>query len=152
MHLVYTSNNGVKIFVDPGSKSPNDFIVRYQEPGKRVRTPKHIHLVVDLFAKRTGNLELTNQLLDQIIHVINNIEPSTTFPPQLQIFNPSMATKFNNLNSYGEYQADFLLVISELIMIQEKTNYPTGTLNLRVYKKLRNGDDIFSIVSAATFR
>ncbi len=86
MPIIYTISNQIEIHVEHGNKSPYDFIVKYQEPGKRLRTPKHIHL------------------------------------------------------------------ITELIMIQEKTNYPNGTINLNLFKKFRNGADIFSIVSAATFR
>jgi hypothetical protein len=38
-------------------------------------------------------------------------------------------------------------------MIQEKTNYPKGTLNIEVFERFKNHyDDIFSVVSAATFR
>jgi hypothetical protein len=45
-----------------------------------------------------------------------------------------------------------MLIIAELIMIQEKTNYPRGVLNLNLFKNLRAEKDIFSVVSAATFR
>jgi hypothetical protein len=37
-------------------------------------------------------------------------------------------------------------------MIQERTNYPEGVLNLQLFQKFRDGEDIFSVVSAATFR
>jgi hypothetical protein len=153
MPIVYVTQDQVEIHIEPGSKSPNDFIVKYREPGKRLRTPKHIHLVVDLFAKRTGNLYLTNDLLDHVIeNIIMKVFPSTNFPPNLQIFAPIQVEKFQELGRYGEYSAEFLLVITELIMIQEKTNYPDGIINLHLFQKIRNGSDIFSIVSAATFR
>lgn len=42
--------------------------------------------------------------------------------------------------------------ITELIMIQEKTNYPQGVMNLNLFRLFRNEADIFSVVSAATFR
>ncbi|MCA1899862.1 MAG: hypothetical protein LDL50_04045 [Chloroflexi bacterium] len=153
MPVIYTTANQVEIHVENGSKSPNDFIVRYREPNKRVRTPKHIHLIVDLFAKRTGNLPLTNALLDHIIrNIILKVEPAVSFPPSLQIFKPAHINQFHELSEYGEYSIEFLLVMIELIMIQEKTNYPDGTINLDLFQKFRDGADIFSIVSAATFR
>ncbi|RME78263.1 MAG: hypothetical protein D6784_02660 [Chloroflexi bacterium] len=153
MPVIYTTAKGVEIEVLPGKKSRYDFIVKYREPGKRWRTPKHIHLIVDLFAKRGGNPTLTNLLLDHIINnLIMQVHPSTTFPPSLQIFSPSHIYPFSDLEQYGEYSIEFLLVIVELIMIQEKTNYPDGDLNLRLFQMLRDGADIFSIVSMATFR
>jgi len=36
-------------------------------------------------------------------------------------------------------------------MIQEKTNYPTGRMNLDLFRLFRNEADIFSVVGAATF-
>jgi hypothetical protein len=68
------------------------------------------------------------------------------------IYSPSDVFSFAELNRYGEYSIEFLLVVIELIMVQEKTNYPTGTMNLRLFQKLRAGADIFTLVSAATFR
>lgn len=153
MPIIYTTSNQVQIHVEQGSKSPNDFIVKYHAPNRKLRTPKHIHLVVDLFAKRTGDISLTNALVDHMIqNIILKVKPADCFPPSLQIFSPSDAIQFQKLNQYGEYSAEFLLVTTELIMIQEKTNYPTGTINLNLFQKIRDGADIFSIVSAATFR
>lgn len=152
MPVIYTTYNKIDIYADKGQKSENDFIVRYREPEKHLRTPKHIHLVVDLFAKRTGNAQLTNNLISHIIdQIILQICPCTEFPPQLQVFRPEHTHQFEALNPFGEYSTEFLLVIIELIMIQEKTNYPNGTLNLKLFKNMLAGADIFSIVSAATF-
>jgi len=118
-----------------------------------MRTPKHIHLVVDLFAKRNGHNQLTNKFLHHVIdNIILKIKPSSTFPPQLQVFCHEHSRLFEELDSFGEYTVEFLLVIIELIMIQERTNYPKGTLNLKLFQNLLKGADIFSIVSAATFR
>lgn len=81
MPAIYTTAEQVEIYVEPGNKSLNDFIVKYREPSKRMRTPKHIHLVVDLFAKRTGNFALTNALLDHVIqNIILKISPADSFP------------------------------------------------------------------------
>jgi len=66
----YTTRNQVEIYVKPGSKSDCDFVVRYREPRKRQRTPKHIHLIVDLFAKRAGDPQLCHAFVS---HIINNI-------------------------------------------------------------------------------
>jgi hypothetical protein len=153
LHPVYTASNGVVVYVSKGGKSRYNFKVQYQEPGKRVRTPKHIHLIIDLYMKRTGNKRLTMQLVDHIINeIILKVDSSTSNPPVLQVFSPTHVERFRELDVYGEYSAEFLLVITELIMIQERTNYPNGVLNLRLFQRFREEADIFSVVSAATFR
>lgn len=153
---LYKTKENTEILVSKGSKkeSPYDFKVHYREPGKRVRTPKHIHLIIDLYMKLARNKELTMELVDHIINdIILKIKPATKFPPELQVFDPEQIKQFEELNHYGQYSVEFILVVLELIMIQEKTNYPTGTMNLKVFETFRDKhEDIFSVVSAATFR
>lgn len=153
LHLIYTTRRDVEIYVSKGIKSEYDFKVQYKERSKRLRTPKHIHLIIDLYMKLTGNEQVTMQLVDHIINnIILRIEPSTSSPPELQIFSSEHVERFQQLDNYGEYSVEFLLIIVELIMIQEKTNYPDGTLNLDLFRKFRQSQDIFAVVSAATFR
>lgn len=152
MDLIYTTDDGVEIIIKPGKKSDYDFIVKYHEPGKRKRTPKHIHLIIDLYMKKENNEDKTMELVEHIINMISNIEEIHSYPPSLQFFKEEQIGYFSDLEGYGEYSVEFLLVVTELIMIQEKTNYPTGTMNLKIFKKFREGADIFSVVSAATFR
>jgi len=151
-HLIHRTAQAVQIFVEKGKKSQLDFKVRYLEPGKRARTPKHIHVIIDLYLKSSGNPSLAASLIDHIINnIILKVMPATTFPPSLQIFSLNHIAQFAGLNPYGEYSVEFLLVLVELLMIQEKTNYPNGTLNLDLFQKFRNNADIFSVVSAATY-
>jgi len=147
-----TSVNGWDIIVEPGQKSQFDFIVRYKQPGRRQRTPKHIHLIIDLYMKQTGNRNLAKNLLTHMLEILTKLKPVTEYPPSLQVFTPNHAAQFQELNAFGEYQVAFLLIIFELIMIQEKTNYPTGVLNKQILELLINDGDIFSVVSTATFR
>jgi hypothetical protein len=155
MHItpiqIYETAKGDVIFVKRGSKSEFDFIVKYKSPGKRMRTPKHIHLVVDLYAKITGNEVLAMRLIDHIINLIEKMSPETAFPPNLVFFSPTDIKLFSALDNFGEYSVEFLLVVIELILRQEKTNYPNGTLSIKGFKALRRKADIYSIVSAATF-
>ncbi|MCD6387590.1 MAG: hypothetical protein J7L30_04630 [Methanophagales archaeon] len=150
---IYTTENGTEIYVTKGTKSPYNFRVSYREPGKRRRTPKHIHIIIDLYMKKIGNKELTMKLVDHIINnIILKVKPATCFPPKLQIFKKEHVSKFKELEKYGEYSIEFLLVVTELIMLQEKTNFPEGTLHLDLYRAFRNEEDIFAVVSKATFR
>lgn len=151
---MHTTEDRIKVFVSKGSKkeSPYDFRVHYQELDKRVRTPKHIHLIIDLYMKLSKNKELTLKLVDYLINMMKKLNPVTKYPPSLQVYNKEDITQFEELNSYGEYSVEFILVVTELIMIQEKTNYPKGTMNVKVFERFRDKhDDIFSVVSAATF-
>ena len=150
--VVHNTREGVEIFVERGRKSQYDFRVRYQEPSQRRRTPKHIHWIIDLYIKRENDSELTNQLVDHLIEMTGQLRPVTGYPPALQIYRPEHLSQFNPLNRRGEYSVEFLLVTVELIMIQEKTNYPKGTMNLELLKSFRRGDSIFQVVGRATFR
>ena len=148
---VYVTQNGDTVYVVQGSKSEFDFIVKYQSPGKRMRTPKHIHLFVDLYAKITGNEDLAMKLVDHIIALIGKMTPETTFPPKLEFFSPNDALPFSDLNKYGEYTVEFLLVVVELILRQEKTNYPNGTLSIKGFTAIRRKADIYTMVSSSSF-
>ena len=151
---MHTTKDNIKIFVSKGSKveSPYDFRVHYQEPNKRVRTPKHIHLIIDLYMKLSRNQELTLKLVDYLIDMMRKLKSETKYPPSLQVYDKRDIEKFSELDRYGQFSVEFILVVTELIMIQEKTNYPSGTMNIKVFERFRNKhDDIFAVVSAATF-
>jgi len=150
--LVYTTDKGVEIYVEPGEKSEYDFRVRYKEPNKALRTPKHIHLVIDLYLKKVGNRDSTLELVSEFLEMLKELKPSTKLPPSFQSFNKKRFERFKNLDSYGEYSVEFLAAIFDLIMIQEKTNYPEGIINRKLFEAFLAEKDIFSVVSAATFR
>lgn len=159
-HAIHTTMEGACIFVSPGNKKPrerfpHDFRVRYRppEPGAHQRTPKHIHIIVDLYRKRDRQQRLTNRLVEHIIDaIIGQVAPVIELPQTLQVFRPEHSEQFGRLAGIGEYSPEFLLVVVELLMIQERTNYPDGVLNLQLFQKFRDGEDIFSVVGAATFR
>lgn len=138
--------------VRPGRKSANDFVVKYKEPSKRMRTPKHIHVIVDLFIKRERQKRLTNKLLEHLLdNVIPKLSPSHGFPPKLQVFQREHGRKYKKLDRYGEYTVEFLLVVIELLAIQELTNYPQGRMHVEGLRRMRDGKDIYTVVSGATF-
>ena len=116
--LMHTTKEGVKILVSKGQKkeSPFDFRVHYQEPDKRVRTPKHIHIIIDLYMKLSRNKELTLKLVDYLIAMMKKLKPENKFPPSLQVYDKKELAQFEELNKYGQYSAEFILVTTELIM------------------------------------
>lgn len=152
LDLVHKTQEGVEIFVKPGIKSKYDFRVCYKEPGKHVRTPKHIHLIIDLYLKKAFDKKLTLELVQEFLKTLSELKVSNKYPPTFQKFSSQKLSPFNKLNKAGEYSVEFLAAIFDLIMIQEKTNYPNGTINRKLFEAFLSEKDIFSVVSAATFR
>lgn len=141
---VYQTSDGITIFVKRGYHSQFDFIVQYQLPGHKLRTPKLAHLATDLLIKRSSDENLTRQFLDYLAtNVLPKLGAAVTFPPRLQIFHASQERQFRKIDIYGEYSVEFIMVVSELLGIQEKTNYPKGELVLNLFQGLRDGADIF---------
>ena len=152
-NLIYKTKTGVEIFVEKGTKpqSPYDFRVRFREPSKRERTPTHVHLIVEMYVKHAFNPKLTLELKNHIIDISNKIQPIDYYPPRLQVFKPEHIKTFTDLDQVGEFSVEFMLVVMELIMIQEKTNYPRGSLTQRLYADF-GVKDRFSVIQSAVFR
>lgn len=150
-HTVHTTRQGVEICVIPGKKSTHDFIVKYTEPGKRARTPQHVHLIVELYVKQAHDSATTLALRDHLLAVYDRITPVTSFPPSLQVFRPTDPASFHSLDAVGEFSVEFMLVVSELIFIQEKTNYPAGSMTQKLYRDF-GSKDRFAVIRSATFR
>lgn len=151
--LVYETEEGTEIRVYRGKKSesPYDFVVRYKEPGKKERTPAHIHLIVELYVKYAYNPQLTIKLKEHILEMFNHIKPIDYFPPKLQFFQPQHIEPFRELDAVGEFSVEFLLIVSELLAIQEKTNYPAGSLTESLYKDFAVKDR-FSVIQKAVLK
>lgn len=134
--LVYTTKENVQIVVYPGRKpeSPYDFIVKFREQNKRERTPAHVHLIVEMYVKYAYNPSLTLKLKEHILTMLSQIKPINSFPPTLQFFKQEHIEQFKDLDKVGEFTIEFLLVVTELMAIQEKTNYPEGSLTESLYK------------------
>jgi len=152
-HLVWTTQDGVEIAVEKGEKeeSPYDFKVKFRKSGKgkRWRTPKHVHLIVEMYVKEAHNKELTHQLRNHLLEVFRNVQPINHYPPKIQFFKPDHVLPFKSLDDVGEMSVEFLLVVSELIFIQEKTNYPEGSLTYKLYEGF-GVKDRFTVINDAT--
>jgi len=151
--LVYTTKANVQIGVYPGRKpeSPYDFIVKFREPGKRERTPAHVHLIVEMYVKYAHNPSLTLKLKEHILTMLKAIKPVSSFPPTLQFFKPKHIEPFKELDKVGEFTVEFLLVVTELMAIQERTNYPEGSLTESLYKDFAVKDR-FQVIQKAVLK
>ena len=126
-------------------------MVKFREPNKRERTPAHVHLIVEMYVKYAHNPSLTLKLKDHILTMLSQIKPIDSFPPTLQVFKPEHTGPFKDLDKVGEFTVEFLLIVTELMAIQEKTNYPAGSLTESLYKAF-GVKDRFSVIQKAVLK
>lgn len=146
------------IYVFQGKLSQFDIVIKYKKDGKRIRTPKHIHWVVDVLMKMQGNESLTKQYLLAVQKCWNNCAPleNNDFNTlKVLIENGEKEIKieqYSALNTFGEYDVEFLYVLMELLAVQEKTNRADAYMFGKIIDELLDNDrDIFKIVSTAGF-
>jgi len=125
--------------------------MKFQESGKRERTPAHVHLIVEMYIKHAYNPTLTLKLRDHILEMFKHIRPIDYFPPELQFFKPEHVEPFKDLDRVGEFSVEFMLVVTELMAIQEKTNYPEGSLTESLYRDF-GVKDRFSVIQKAVLK
>ncbi len=146
------------IHVFQGNLSTYDIIVKYAENNGRLRTPKHVHWAVDLLLKLQAKKELTIDFINEIKKRWDKVEPliNNSFEPLMSYIKSQYDTidcsKYEELNSYGEYCVEFLIVLMSLLMVQEKTNRSDAYMFGNVLTFLLKDElDIFAIMSAAGF-
>ena len=146
------------IYVFQGNLSQFDIVIRYRKDGKRIRTPKHIHWVVDVLMKMQGNETLAKQYLKAIQIHWNTCAPLAnnnfnTLKKLIEDGEEEIEIKhYWDLNAFGEYDVEFLYVLMKLLAVQEKTNRPDAYMFGQIIAELLETDrDIFKIISAAGF-
>ncbi len=148
--------DGLTLYVFPGSLSPNDIWVKYRKNSSRIRTPKHIHWAVNLLIKKFLNRELTNSLLGVFQLCWDDVQglpdrDADSIVGSLSIAqNQEHLRQFAPLNDLGFFKIDFLLHLMELLMLQEKTNNPNAYMFKDVLDGLLNSSDLYKIISAVT--
>ena len=146
------------IYVFQGSLSEFDIVIKYRKFGTRIRTPKHVHWVVDILMKMQANEALTNSYLRTGQLCWNECQPlgNNDYETLKSLIKNGEANieieRYFPLNAYGEYDVEFLYVLMELLAVQEKTNradaYMFGDI---IEELLKDNKDIFKIISAAGF-
>lgn len=152
-------NDGTIIGIFEGNRGANpdhDILIKYQEEGKRLRTPKHIHWVIDLLIKKEHNKELTLKFMKYLREMYDKVEAFKSKEDRVN-FALKETTKeklkiFEELNKYGEYKVEFIGHLIELMIKMEKNTPPEKPA--KVFKKLIDAmiqeKEIFVIVSQAT--
>src|SRR3989344_8532981 len=152
-------NDGTIIGVFEGSRGANpdhDILIKYKEKGKRLRTPKHIHWVIDLIIKKEHNRELTISFMKYLRNMYDKVEAFKSKEDRrnctITETTPAKLKPFEQLNKYGEYKVEFIGHLIELMIKMEKNTPPEKPA--RVFKELMDAmiqeKEIFVIVSKAT--
>lgn len=146
------------IYVFQGNLSQFDIVIKYKKDGTRIRTPKHIHWVVDVLMKMQGNEILAKRYLLTIQNCWKSCVPLTnndydTLKALIENGeNDIDIDQFFSLNAFGEYDVEFLYVLMELLAVQEKTNRADAYMFGNIIEELLDTDrDIFKIISTAGF-
>ena len=146
------------IYVFQGTLSQFDIVIKYKKDGTRIRTPKHIHWVVDILMKMQGNEALAKRYIRAIQNCWNACVPLTnndyaTLKALIENGeNDIDIEQYFALNAFGEYDVEFLYVLMELLAVQEKTNRADAYMFGKIIEELLEADrDIFKIISTAGF-
>ena len=124
--LYWTTDDRTTIAIYQGVRGENpelDFIVKYKEEGKRLRTPSHTHWIVDLLVKSEHNKELLLSYVNNLILIYENSEPFNCVEERDTYelrHNYVMDLRYNELNGCGYYTISTLTAFIELFSICEK--------------------------------
>ena len=106
-----------------GSRPEMDFIVKYKEEGKRLRTPSHTHWIVDLLIKSELDKEVLSYYIRDLLIMYDEMKPFETLEERSEyiLLNPSiMDIKYSMFNSRGCYSISTLTSFIELFSKCEK--------------------------------
>ena len=160
---VFEVNGSYILGVYQGSISEFDILIKYRQKineskWSNIRTPKHIHWAVDILIKLHEDRVRTKTFLDFLLGVWEDTQPIKVKDKQDELLTLEFLLKdcqgaiqdYEALSSKGEYSVKFLILLAKLLMVQEKTNLETAYMFGKLLEGLREGKDIFSIVSRAT--
>jgi len=141
---------------DRGYNPDHDILIKYKEHKKRIRTPKHVHWVIDLLIKKENNRNLTLEFMKYLRNMYDRVEAFKDKNERKKCELKEAINKdlkeFYELNKYGEYTVEFIVHLIELMIKMEKNTPPEKPA--RVFKELMdallNEKEIFVVVSKAT--
>jgi hypothetical protein len=118
------SKTNVAIYQGFRGENPElDFIVKYREDGKRLRTPSHTHWIVDLLVKCEFNKNLVLEYVKDLILIYENTQPFISVEERNKyklIHSFELTNKYDELNKTGYYSVGTLTSFIELFSICEK--------------------------------
>ena len=124
--LYWRTDDKTTIAIYQGVRGENpelDFVLKYKEEGKRLRTPSHTHWIVDLLVKAEHNKELLLSYINNLILIYENATPFNSVEERNTYelrHNYVMDLRYNELNGRGYYSISTLTAFIELFSICEK--------------------------------
>lgn len=157
------------ISVSQGNISTYDMVVKFRQyyantqKWSQFRQPKHIHWTVDVLIKQEYHQSVINKFLTNLISDWNDetIIPHLTTCAERDSFLEYEkmlrfvfieAEKYQDTNFRGEYPIAFLILISRILMTQERTNRADAYMFKRLLESLKEHKDLYTIIGKATFR
>ena len=110
----WTMEDGTIVAIYQGFRSSNpelDFIVKYKEPTKRLRTPSHTHWVVDLVIKGEVFTEVSQRDEYELIY------PTLLSHPDIEDY-----SYYDALDNVGGLSVELIMTLVELFSRCEKNN------------------------------
>jgi hypothetical protein len=136
----WTTDKDTKVAIYQGSRGENpelDFIVKYKEKGKRLRTPSHTHWIVDLLVKAEYNKNLLSSYVSDLISLYDDTTPFKSVEErnkyELSTLD-DMESKYWLLNGHGYYSIKTLTSFVELFSKCEKQS--TGAFMFKTLLEL----------------
>jgi len=136
----WITDKNTKVAIYQGSRGENpelDFIVKYKEKGKRLRTPSHTHWIVDLLVKAEYNKNLLSAYVSDLITLYDETTPFKSVEErnkyELSTLD-SMESKYWLLNGHGYYSVKTLTSLVELFSKCEKQS--TGAFMFKTLLQL----------------
>lgn len=115
-----------------GERPDLDFIVKYKEEGKRLRTPSHTHWIVDLLVKGEVSKNFLLDYVNDLIRIYDEMKKFDSVEERnnyVMKFPEQMASKHHLLQGHGYYSIQTLTAFIELFSKCEKQT--TGAFMFR---------------------
>jgi len=131
----WKTDNVTEVAIYQGERGENpelDFIVKYKEETKRLRTPSHTHWIVDLLVKSEVSKANLLSFIDDMIKIYDETTPFKSVEERNNYtlkYPTQMVTKHSTLQGHGYYSIETLTSFIELFSICEKQS--TGAFMFR---------------------
>lgn len=123
---IWRTDTTTEVAIYQGERGHNpqlDFIVKYKEENKRLRTPSHTHWIVDLLVKGERGKKELSLYINDMIDVYDSAEPFKTIEHRDNYelrYPQQMVSKHSILQGKGYYSVETITSFIELFSICEK--------------------------------
>ena len=113
-----------------GERPDLDFIVKYKEEGKRLRTPSHTHWIVDMLVKAEVNKPVLLEYVNDMIELYDESKPFQSVEERnnYTLVQPQI-TKYSVLEGHGYYSVGTLTAF--IVLFSKCEKQATGAFMFR---------------------